>query len=561
MKIKSKLLFIISILVLAIVVLGSSAVYIIQSNIEQNNLLKNKMEIQKGVISIQYYLAGLSNDERGLIITGETEFQDGMQKKAANIRKIFEEIKLLDQDNKYKKEIVLLEQSFNEFWNMNQKVIKNIRLHPDEARELHFGEERTLRKEVLDPAINKLVVLLEKDVKDLANTIESKSAWSQRALLFVTIISIITGIILSVLLLRSILVPLGLMNKQLKEIANGEADLTKRLQIKSKDEFGQLAISFNDFAESLRKIIKQISGSSEQVAAASEELSASGEQSKATSAQVSESMQRIADNSRKQSDVMEESLNSVNESLNSLMTVTSNTNSVVELSSSMKERAEKGSNSVNKMLEQMHSINKSVDLAGKGIESLVQSTSEIKVISSIITDISSQTNLLALNAAIEAARAGEHGKGFAVVAEEVRKLSDQTNQSAIHIQSLVNTIQNESTVTTDNIQVVRDNVTSGINLSEETATDFYKILEAIDQVSSQIKDVATTSHQITNDFGEVQISIEGIADGSKETIANTEMIAAATEEQFASMEEISYATSSLSKLAENLQEMVLKFKI
>ncbi|MBK5446872.1 hypothetical protein JFU13_28635 [Peribacillus sp. TH24] len=108
------------------------------------------------------------------------------------------------------------------------------------------------------------------------------------------------------------------------------------------------------------------------------------------------------------------------------------------------------------MLEQMKSINLSVDMADKGLTPLVFSATKIKEISTLITDISGQTNLIALNAAIEAARAGEHGKGFAVVAEEVRKLADQTKQSANNIHKLVSIIQNESNETVNNIQIVRE---------------------------------------------------------------------------------------------------------
>lgn len=130
----------------------------------------------------------------------------------------------------------------------------------------------------------------------------------------------------------------------------------------------------------------------------------------------------------------------------------------------MRGQAESDASSVKEMLEQMNLF---VDMADKGVTSLVFSATKIKEISTLITDISGQTNLLALNAAIEAARAGEHGKGFAVVAEEVRKLADQTSQSANNIHKLVSTIQNESNETVNNIQIVRDNVDSGIKHSEE----------------------------------------------------------------------------------------------
>ncbi|MED3574804.1 methyl-accepting chemotaxis protein, partial [Cytobacillus praedii] len=406
MKIKTSLISTLSILIITVIGLGLFSIAIINSTIDQNQLLKNKMEVQKGIVKVQYRLTGVSNDERAFIITGEEQYSAGMQNKANEIKKTFKDIEALIKEDKYKKDLVSLEKSFDEFWKMNQQVIRTFNENPSEARSLHFGEERALRKEVLDPAVNQLVETLEKDVNSLSDRIEREGSWSKTALLSAVIIATIIGVLLGIFLLRSILIPLGQINKQLEEIAQGEADLTKRVRIKGKNEFGQLAKSFNMFVESLRDIIKQVGSSSEQVAASSEELTASAEQSKATTELVSASMQTIADSNADQSEMMENSLQEVNQSLQSLVEVTENTATVAEVSSAMKIQAENGSESVKKVVEQMESIHHSVNLAGEGVNSLVSSVQEIKEISSLITDISSQTNLLALNAAIEAARAG-----------------------------------------------------------------------------------------------------------------------------------------------------------
>ncbi|MDQ0214439.1 methyl-accepting chemotaxis protein [Oikeobacillus pervagus] len=561
MKIKTKLMMIMTILIITIIGLGSFSMSIINSTIDQNHQLKNKMEIQKGVTSIQYRLAGLSNDERGLIITGKSEYADGMRTKAKDVQNKLEKLQTLADEKKYKREIIALEKSFFEFWEINQQVMTIVDTNPKKAEDLHFGEERTLRKEVLDPKVNKIVGMLNTDVNKLKTEIENKGTWSQVALLVVVIISTLIGIILTFSLLRSILRPLSIMNQQLEEIAKGEADLTNRVRVNGKNEFGQLAHSFNSFVESLSGIIKQIGHSSELVTTSAEELSASTEQSKSASVQISESMQTIANQNNDQNHSMGSSLNSVQESLQGLLAVAASANAAAEVATTMKDRAENGAESVKKVLGQMESIDKSVHLAGEGVESFVTATTEIKEISTLITEISDQTNLLALNAAIEAARAGEHGKGFAVVAEEVRKLADQTNVSAGKIETLVRTIHNESTETVRNIELVRKNVHTGMISSERTVENFYDILDFIEQVTSQIQEVAATTHQMTADFEKVEHSIKEITVGTKKTTSHSEMIAAATEEQLASIEEISFAITSLSKLAEELQMMVSRFKV
>lgn len=560
MKVKTKLLGIISILVVSIIGIGGSSVFMISSTVKKNEELKDKMEFQKEIKHIQYELTGLSNDERGFLITGDKEYDEGMKEKADDVLKSLDRVNDLIDEEKYQSNIEDIKTSFTQYRALNQQVVTAYSSNPKKAETIHFGEERTLRKEVVDPAVNKLSDRLDQEVEDLKDEIQGNGKMSQSLIIIFTGISVILGIVLSIMLLKSIMVPLRSINKQLEEIAHGEADLTKKVIVKNKDEFGQLAKSFNSFTHSLSQIVKQISSSSEQVAASSEELSASAEESKSTSEHISRAMQMAAESNVKQSSMTEKSAESITELLDSISSVASNTGNIADLSSSMRDKAEIGSKSVNKMLDQMKFIDKSVDSAGNGLQALVASTAEISDISSLITTISEQTNLLALNAAIEAARAGEQGKGFAVVAEEVRKLADETNKSANHIQSVVATIQNESIETVNNIKVVQENVSSGIVLSQETTGNFNEILNLVEQVTSQIQEVAAATQQLTSGVEVIQHTVHTLAAGTKETSANTEAVAKSSEEQLHSMEEISYAAESLSQLAEELQTVINRFK-
>ncbi|MET4566675.1 methyl-accepting chemotaxis protein [Bacillus subtilis] len=560
MKVKTKLLGIISILVVSIIGIGGSSVFMTSSTVKKNEELKDKMEFQKEIKHIQYELTGLSNDERGFLITGDKEYDEGMKEKADDVLKSLDRVNDLIDEEKYQSNIEDIKTSFTQYRALNQQVVTAYSSNPKKAETIHFGEERTLRKEVVDPAVNKLSDRLDQEVEDLKDEIQGNGKMSQSLIIIVTGISVILGIVLSIMLLKSIMVPLRSINKQLEEIAHGEADLTKKVIVKNKDEFGQLAKSFNSFTHSLSQIVKQISSSSEQVAASSEELSASAEESKSTSEHISRAMQMAAESNVKQSSMTEKSAESITELLDSISSVASNTGNIADLSSSMRDKAEIGSKSVNKMLDQMKFIDKSVDSAGNGLQALVASTAEISDISSLITTISEQTNLLALNAAIEAARAGEQGKGFAVVAEEVRKLADETNKSANHIQSVVATIQNESIETVNNIKVVQENVSSGIVLSQETTGNFNEILNLVEQVTSQIQEVAAATQQLTSGVEVIQHTVHTLAAGTKETSANTEAVAKSSEEQLHSMEEISYAAESLSQLAEELQTVINRFK-
>ncbi len=560
MKIKTRLITTISILVGSIILLGSFSIYVINAQVKRTDLLQDKMDFQKDIIKIQYRLAGISNDERALIMTGDKQYAVSMNEKAEDVQSLIRQAEGKALEKKNLEQVEKMESSFNLFWDINQKVIGLYETDPEAARDLHFGEERMLRKDVLDPAVNELVSVLNKELEQINKIKEENSEGSKDILIFLAVAASVAGGILSFMLLRSILIPLGALNRQLNNIALGDADLTQTVDVKGKNEFGQLAHSFNAFVGSLRGMITHIGSSSEQVAAASEELSASAEQSKAASGHIAETMQTISTHNHRQTEMTASSLKSVADSLGGLKTVAANTDKAAEVSSEVREQAEDGASSVKEMLSQMNSISQSVDRAGEGVTSLVSSAGEIQKISSLIADISGQTNLLALNAAIEAARAGEQGKGFAVVAEEVRKLADETNASAEQIHKLVATIQAESSGTVRDIRLVKENVSAGISLSEETVSNFNRILAQIEQVTSQIQEAAAATRYLTDEFEGVHDTIVGIAAGSQETLESSENAAAASQQQLASSEDVSNATQSLARLAEELQEMISRFK-
>lgn len=228
MKVKTKLLGIVSILVLSMIGIGGSSVFMISSTVKKNEELKDKMEFQKEMKYIQYRLAGLSNDERGFLITGDTEYEEGMEEKAEDVLKSLDRINDLIDKEKYQSNIEDIKTRITQYRALNQQVLKAYSSDPKKAETIHFGEERTLRKEVVDPAVNKLSDRLNQEVEDLKGEIRSNGEMSQWFIIIVTAVSMMVGIVLSLLLLRSIMVPLRSMNMQLEEIAHGEADLTKK---------------------------------------------------------------------------------------------------------------------------------------------------------------------------------------------------------------------------------------------------------------------------------------------------------------------------------------------
>ncbi|MED4462626.1 methyl-accepting chemotaxis protein [Metabacillus fastidiosus] len=561
MKIKTKLITIITVFVLAIFFVGIFASTSLNYAIKQHSLLEEKMEMQKISKHVQYRLAGLSNDERGFLLTGEKEFADGMKDKYDDIKSNLTELNKLASGHEYDSLLGDLEQSLDSYWEMNNRVVELYADDKTAAMNYHFTEERELRKETLDPAVNSFVDTLDENVSVLDKEIQSSTYERKMIIYTITIISTAVGIILGIILLFAIMRPLRILHTELENIANGNGDLTKRIHVKNKDEFGDLAASFNKFIIFLRDVIQDISSSAEHVAGSAEEFSASAQQSNASTEQISYSMNEIVNSTLEQTKMTEKSSLSIKSSLSNLIEITKKSADVSEVAVYMKDGAEEGSRSVKDLVSQMHSIHTSVDLADKGVNSLAEGAAKIDQITSLIDDISSQTNLLALNAAIEAARAGEYGKGFAVVADEVRKLAEQSHKSANEIKKLIVSIQSETEETVQSISKVKENVDLGLDLSELTEKQFTEILKATENVSAQIQEIASTSELVSHDVQAVSQSVESIANVSNETANSTEEIAQASSQQLAAIEEVLAASTSLAKLAENLQNLVHKFKV
>ncbi|WP_313893588.1 methyl-accepting chemotaxis protein [Psychrobacillus sp.] len=384
------------------------------------------------------------------------------------------------------------------------------------------------------------------------------------ALLF-KIISVLVGagavaIIGSLLLTRTIIRPILTINNQLKEISEGEGDLTKELVVNTKDEIGELANSFNKMLGSLRTMMRQISITSDQVASSSEELTASAEQTTEATDQIAASIHEIADGSKAQVQGADESSKAMQEITMDIQRVAESTSSISKAAVETNEEAISGNESLQKVILQMNTIHLSVDQSASVVKQLGEQSEEIGNILGVITGIADQTNLLALNAAIEAARAGEHGKGFAVVADEVRKLAEQSKISADQIASLIKQIQGDTAHAVNVMEQGTVEVNAGMQVVKETETGFQKILTSIELVASQIQEVSAVAEEMSASAEQVNASTEEMATIAQISASNTQNVAAASEEQLASMEEISASASSMAKMAEDLQGLIHKFK-
>ncbi|WP_281236980.1 methyl-accepting chemotaxis protein [Bacillus safensis] len=371
--------------------------------------------------------------------------------------------------------------------------------------------------------------------------------------------ALIIGGILIFFIIRSITKPLSTLVSSSKKISQG--DLTEKIDVRSKDEIGQLGTSFNEMSESLRDVIQAVQTSVENVASSSEELTASAGQTTKATEHITSSIETFSNGNENQSEMVEQSaahLKQMNEGLNEV----AETSDVITSSSiQSKTVAETGGQLVEQTVGQMKTIDHSVKEAEGVINGLEHKSKDITNILGVINGIADQTNLLALNAAIEAARAGESGRGFSVVAEEVRKLAVQSSDSAKEIEKLVNEIVTEIETSQNMFKAVNEEVKNGLTITDQTKESFSQINEQTAEIAARINEMNTTVRELSKGSEQISKAVNEIADVSRESSASIQDIAASAEEQLASMEEISSSSTTLSQMAEELRDLIKKFKI
>lgn len=373
---------------------------------------------------------------------------------------------------------------------------------------------------------NKVVGLLK-------TATEGKTSLMKTVQVAALLITIILACSALYLLRRILFRPIDNVVAMLKDISEGDGDLTKRIVVTSQDEIRDLADYFNAFVGKLQGLIMEITGNTKILVDAS--------------ARLLETSSSIASGADEQSGRTTQVATASEEMSATVIEVAKNASSSAEAAREANSAATDGGKIVSMTIESMNGIADTAKESSEVIASLGSSSQEISKIIKVIEDIADQTNLLALNAAIEAARAGEQGRGFAVVADEVRKLAERTTKATKEISTMIKSIQDKTTDALTSMESEVKVVEEGVQRAQDAGGALTKIVTEVENVSNMIQQIATAAEEQSTAADQISGDIETVAGITCETAKGAQ--------------EINKVSEEVSTLANALKKTVSVFKV
>lgn len=379
----------------------------------------------------------------------------------------------------------------------------------------------------------------------------------------ILIICIICACLVSIFVIKKMIKPISNITNMIRDAKelnlrlNDDDDVVAQ----SNDEIGIMGSSIIELKRELGSVVQKLSKSSRTIYQHADTMDESIRETVQSIDAISTTVDELAKGSVEQARDAQVSCEKLDELANEIKTACSSADILKQNSIGTRDMSAKAINSIENTVEVFEENSKVFKKLENNVEELLDKSDYIGNIIVSIQSVANQTNLLALNAAIESARAGEAGKGFSVVAEEIRKLSEETTNSAKKIQLIVEEIQNIIDKTKDNMDISQEGFDRvGVSIRESN-NSFAIINNSVNESIEHIDKLVNNVNKVDEEKGEVVYAIEGISSISEQSAAATEEVSATMEEQVASMQNLKDTSKDLKEISENLNEIINKFMI
>lgn len=341
-----------------------------------------------------------------------------------------------------------------------------------------------------------------------------------------TIWGSVVSVVLLVLLTSAVIVfvikklltePLEKVVSAMDDIANGDGDLTKRIEVNTNDELGQLSIAFNTFVENIQNIIRQCNSTTAEVLNESD--------------QVTHLVQDFAENMDTQKGYIEHIATATTEMTQTIHGISDNAQMALDYATKANSESAQGSKLASNAAKVINELATDVANTSEVVNQLHQNSSSISEVLAVIKGIAEQTNLLALNAAIEAARAGEQGRGFAVVADEVRTLASRTSASTGDIEGIIAKLQASASDAVSAMSVGKEKTDKGVVLINEVSDKLTQINQAISLIEQQSNETASATKEQVAASAEISKQTVAVHELADSTVGQTHEIEKMSQEQ------------------------------
>jgi len=427
---------------------------------------------------------------------------------------------------------------FESFVQLEENYLRIVNQVLEAYRQRNYAEAERLIMEVLTPAwvegrkhLNEVIEFNRASAESATSEIVSAVSTAKGSMVVSLLLAIVAAAICGLLLMRAITAPMQRIVHALDRLRSG--DLSMRLSLDRKDEFGAIESGFNEMAEALANLVAQAQRSSVQVTTSVTEIAATSKQQQATATETAATTTEIGATSREIAATSRDLVRTMTE-------VTSAADQASSLAGS-------GQQGLARMEETMHQVMGAADLVNAKLGILNEKASNITQMVVTIVKVADQTNLLSLNAAIEAEKAGEYGRGFAVVATEVRRLADQTAVATYDIEQMVREIQS----------AVSAGVMGMDKFSEEVRRGMFEVQQVGEQLSQIIHQVQALAPRVLM----VNEGMQAQATGAEQINQALAQLSDASTQTVESLRQASFAIDELSQVAAGLRGGVSRFKV